>query len=42
MTMKECRAVLEKDLKLAASALKTHKDYITKLVDKACRSNFDE
>ena len=42
MTMKDCRAVLEKDLNLAASALKPHKDYVTKLVDKARRSNFHE
>ncbi len=40
--MKDCRAVLEKDLNLAASALKPHKDYVTKLVDKARRSNFHE
>ena len=40
--MKDCRAVLEKDLYLAASALKPHKDYVTKLVDKVFRSNFDK
>lgn len=34
MTMKECRAVLEQDMHLAASALKQHKDYVNELIDK--------
>ena len=32
--MKECRAVLEQDMHLAASALKQHKDYVNELIDK--------
>ncbi|KAK9837429.1 hypothetical protein WJX81_001698 [Elliptochloris bilobata] len=34
MSLKDCRAVLEKDLNLAASALKPHRDYVKELVDK--------
>ena len=32
--MKECRAVLEQDMHLAASSLKQHKDCVNELIDK--------